>query len=63
MAKKKKRPTRERVIEPTPRTVQIQLSNIAKKLGTTVPELLESYGDAQTIIEKFDSGDLALLTE
>lgn len=65
MAKKtKKVPMKKpRTIEPTDRTVQIRLSNIARKLGTTVPVLLESYGDARSIIEKFDAGNLILLTE
>lgn len=45
------------------RSIQIKLSEIAKRLGTTVPSLLESYGDAETVIEKFDSGRLQLLNE
>lgn len=67
MAKKRKKrstaPKKPRPVEITPRTIQIRLANIARKLGTTVPELLESYGDAETIIEKFDSGNLSLLVE
>ncbi len=65
MAKKKKKVSmkKPRPIKETDRTTQIRLSNIARKLGTTVPVLLESYGDPKIIIEKFDSGDLSLLTE
>lgn len=50
-------------IEEISRTVQIRLSEIARKLGTTVTALLESYGDPKTVIEKFDSGSLSLLME
>ena len=66
MSKRKKKPTtnkKARPVEATPRTMQIRLANIARKLGTNVPDLLESYGDADTIIEKFDTGSLSLLTE
>jgi len=65
MAKKKRRvsPIKKRPIEITSRTTQIRLANIARKLGTTIPALLESYGDAETVIEKFDSGNLSLLVE
>lgn len=65
MAKKRKKKTtsKPRPIETTSRTTQIRLVNIARKLGTSVPALLESYGDAETIIEKFDTGSLSLLTE
>jgi len=67
MAKKKKKrkapSIKKRPTETTSRTTQIRLANIARKLGTTVPALLESYGDAETIIEKFDSGNLSLLVE
>jgi len=45
------------------RTIQIRLVEIARRLGTTVNDLLESYGDPKTIIEKFDSGNISLLVE
>jgi hypothetical protein len=45
------------------RAIQIRLAQIAQKLGTTTTDLLEQYGDARTIIEKFDSGSLQLLVE
>jgi hypothetical protein len=45
------------------RAIQIRLAQIAQKLGTTTIELLEQYGDARTVIEKFDSGNLQLLVE
>jgi len=65
MARKKKSTTisKKNKLENVLRTTQIKLANIANKLGTNVDELLASYGDAQTIIEKFDSGSLSLLTE
>lgn len=65
MAKRKKRktPAKQRPVEETSRTTQIKLANIARKLGTSVPALLESYGDAATVIEKFDTGSLSLLVE
>jgi hypothetical protein len=67
MAKKKKKSTKrapkKRVSNEASRSVQIRLNAIAHKLGTTVPDLLESYGDAETVIEKFDSGNLSLLVE
>jgi hypothetical protein len=65
MAKRKKKvsSTKKRPVEATSRTTQIKLADIARKLGSTVSELLESYGDAETIIEKFDSGSLSLLVE
>lgn len=65
MAKKKKKASssKKRPVETTSRTTQIKLVDIARKLGSTVSELLESYGDAETIIEKFDSGSLSLLVE
>jgi hypothetical protein len=49
--------------EEASRNVQLRLEEIARKLGTSVSDLLESYGDAQTIIEKFDSGNISLLIE
>jgi hypothetical protein len=49
--------------EEASRNVQLRLEEIARKLGTSVSELLESYGDAKTIIEKFDSGSVSLLME
>jgi hypothetical protein len=68
MARKKKAPANTKTRKKTNdggdfRTTQIKLLHIARKLGTSVEELMESYGDAQTIIEKFDSGPLTLLTE
>lgn len=45
------------------RAIQIRLAQIAQKLGTTTTDLLEQYGDARTVIEKFDSGNLQLLVE
>lgn len=58
MARRKKIEKRD----PT-RTEQIRLADIASKLGTNVNDLLESYGDPKTIIDKFDSGDLRLIVE
>jgi len=67
MAKhKRKTNMTERYHIPSPEqstTVQARLAQIAAKLGTTVDELLESYGDAQTVIERFDSGSIQLLSE
>ena len=67
MARKKKNTTataRKKVdAEVVLRTTQIKLAEIANRLGTNIDELLQSYGDAQTIIEKFDTGSLMLLNE
>jgi len=66
MARKKKNTVKIKtrpITEGDFRTTQIKLLRIAKKLGSSVEELLESYGDAQTVIEKFDSGALTLLSE
>lgn len=66
MAKRKKRIKPKKISRspdiPT-RSTQIKLETIARKLGTSVSFLLESYGDPEIIIEKFDSGDLMLLVE
>jgi hypothetical protein len=42
---------------------RIQLEEIADQLGTTVVDLLAIYGDAQIVLEKFEAGELKLLTE
>jgi hypothetical protein len=67
MAKQKKRQTKmEHYKIPSPEksiSVQARLEQIANKLGTSVTDLLESYGDAQTVIERFDSGNIQLLSE
>ena len=42
---------------------QIKLEEIAERLGSNVYTLLEQYGDAKTIIEKFEKGELQLLNE
>lgn len=66
MAKRKKKIKLEKTERPAKiatRTTQIRLREIAKKLGTTVPSLLESYNSPEEIIEKYDSGELTLLTE
>ena len=65
---RKKRVMRKEKIRTMPndgdfRTTQIKLLRIAKKLGSSVEELIESYGDAKTVIDKFDSGALSLITE
>jgi hypothetical protein len=39
------------------------LEEIAEKLGTTIENLLEEYGDEETVIEKFNSGELKLLND
>ena len=59
MARKRKKQEPE-----TPsRSVQIQLESIAQRLGTSVGQLLEDYGTPETVIEKFNAGELQLLNE
>lgn len=43
--------------------LQIRLEEIAERLGSSVNTLLEQYGNAQTVIEKFEKGELQLLNE
>lgn len=59
MIRKKK----EQKQEEHSRSNQIKLETIAQKLGTSVGQLLEDYGSPETVIEKFDSGELQLLNE
>ncbi len=58
MAKKNKQE-----LENTSRSVQIQLESIAQRLGTSVGQLLEVYDTPETVIEKFNTGELQLLNE
>jgi hypothetical protein len=41
----------------------ILITEIADKLGTTVEQLLNEYGDAETVIEMYNTGKLRLLSE
>lgn len=60
MARKKKNSNENTI----PRNLEIKLDEIASRLGTTVNDLLESYGDdPQLIIEKFDTGKLRMINE
>lgn len=56
MAKRKKR-------QELDRSTQIKLQEIASKLGTKIESLLEEYGDPQTIVEKYEKGEIQLLNE
>lgn len=59
MARKKK----EKNQEIPSRSTQIKLESIAQKLGTSVGQLLEDYKTPETVIEKFESGELQLLND
>lgn len=62
MPRKKKQEKQEQQSGPS-RPTQIKLESIAQKLGTSVEQLIEDYGAPETVIEKFDSGELQLLNE
>jgi len=42
---------------------QKKIEEIAAALGTTVRELLESFGDPKHIIEEYKNGNLRILNE
>lgn len=45
------------------RSIQIKLQEIASRLGTSVDMLVESHGDPETIVSKYEAGELQLLNE
>jgi hypothetical protein len=57
MAKKRKK------AQEVDRTLQIKLQNIAEQLGTNVTQLIEEHGDPETVIEKYNNGELQLLND
>lgn len=59
----KKKPTIPVAKDPVNRSIQIKLDSIAQSLGLTITELLEQYGNAQVIIEKYDAGELKIINE
>lgn len=60
MARKKKE--QAKTVQPD-RSTQIKLESIAQRLGTSIGQLLEDYGTPESVIAKFDSGELQLLNE
>lgn len=59
MSKAKKEQKRQEV----DRSLQVKLSEIASRLGTSVDLLVEQHGDPETVVEKWESGELQLLNE
>lgn len=57
MSKKKKK------AQEVDRSLQIKLQNIAEQLGTNVTQLIEEHGDPETVVEKYNNGELQLLND
>ena len=60
MPRKKKKSQKKQEMD---RSLQVKLSEIASRLGTSVDMLVEQHGDPETVVEKWESGELQLLNE
>lgn len=60
MARKAKKSKKKQEMD---RSLQVKLSEIASRLGTSVDLLVEQHGDPETVVKKWESGELQLLNE